>query len=66
MITVRDQAASGAFEGTPQEPFTEPVIDATVTGYTQATRITMAAGDAIILLGALSATRLTRTSSRSR
>lgn len=66
VITVRDQAASGAFEGTPQEPFTEPVIDASVTGYTQATRITMGVGGGIILLGALSATRLTRTPPRTR
>jgi len=64
VITLRDEVAAGSFEGTPQEPFTQPVIEASTAGYTQATRITMGAGGAIILLGAVSATRLTRAPSR--
>jgi hypothetical protein len=55
---VRDQKAAGAFAGRPEEPFVQPVIDASVEGYTQAVRITLGTGAAIILLGALSATRL--------
>lgn len=58
VITLRDADAAGAFEGTPQDPFVEPVIDASVEGYTSASRITLGVGAGIILLGALSATRL--------
>jgi MFS family permease len=58
VIAVRDQKAAGAFAGRPEEPFVQPVIDASVEGYTQAVRITLGTGAAIILLGALSATRL--------
>ena len=64
VITLRDEVAAGSFEGSPKEPFTQPVIEASEAGYTQATRITMGAGGVIILLGALSATRLPRTPSR--
>jgi EmrB/QacA subfamily drug resistance transporter len=60
VIAVRDEAAAGAFAGDPREPFVQPVIDASVAGYTQAVKITLGTGSVIILLGALSATRLPR------
>jgi hypothetical protein len=40
--------------------FVQPVIDASVKGYAHAVKITLGTGSVIILLGALSATRLPR------
>jgi hypothetical protein len=60
VIAVRDQAAAGAFAGDPREPFVQPVIDASVAGYTDAVKVTLGAGAVIILLGAWSSTRLPR------
>ena len=60
ILTIRDAQAAEAFTGTPQEPFVQPVIDASIAGYTDATRITLAVGALIILVGAGAALRLPR------
>jgi EmrB/QacA subfamily drug resistance transporter len=58
VIAIRDAQAADAFRGKPTEPFVQPVIDASIEGYTQAVRVTLGVGAVIILLGAASATRL--------
>ena len=60
IVTIRDAQAAEAFTGTPQEPFVQPVIDASIAGYTDATRITLAIGALIIMAGAGAALRLPR------
>ena len=58
IVTLNDAAAAEAFAGQPSEPFVQPVLDASVEGYTDATRITLTIGALVILLGGAAAARL--------
>ncbi len=60
ILTLQDPAVAAAFAGQPGADLLQPVIDASLEGYTAATSITLGVGAVIILLGAGSAMRLPR------
>ncbi len=58
IVTIRDADAANAFAGLPGEAQVDPVVAASVEGYTDATRLTLLAGSLIILAGAVISLRL--------